>query len=95
MNPGRPGKLLISGSLISINEEYLVDVRGTLILLCVIGLFRFCNNDKPQYNRTALLLCLGTIILMLPIGLSFGHVNALQKFTQLNIILKNIFEFWT
>lgn len=87
-------QIIACTTLASINEEYLIDVRG-VILTMVIMLCGYAKDKSNIYVRVFLILCIATIIIMLPISLDSGHMQALRNFNELNIRWKNLFEFWT
>ena len=90
--------LVISILAASINDEYLIDVRGLLILASVLLYCIYISfSDDLLHSKVFVALCVITIIIMLPISFngSSGVVNLLFRFNRLNIYLKNVFEFWT
>lgn len=88
--------LVISTVAASINDEYLIDVRGLLILASILLYLRYISlGNDAIHSRIFVYLCIATLLIMLPISFNAGRRgNLLFEFNELNIILKNIFEFW-
>lgn len=83
-------QLFISARYASGNDEYLIDIRALLILLS-ITLSVLCVNTITDFKIE--FLCILTIMIMLPVSLGRG-VN-LRYPTELNLIAKNVFEWWS
>ena len=88
--------LVISAVAVSINDEYLIDVRGLLILASTLLYLRYISlGNDAIHGRIFVCLCIATLLIMLPISLNAGRRgNLLFEFNELNILLKNVFEFW-
>lgn len=88
--------IVVSTVAASINDEYLIDVRGLLILASTILYFRYISLGKDViHGRIFVCLCIATLLIMLPISLNAGRRGSLLfGFNKLNVFLKNIFEFW-
>ena len=75
-------------------EVYAIDFKLILCIISVITLLKLVENDKAENNKLYLILCIITIILMIPISFTTEN-NFLTNFgSDSTIYIKNIFEFW-
>lgn len=91
--------LFISSITSAVYDEYLIDVRGILILASIV---LYCVYMKEGcggvHPKIFIILCVMTILIMLPLSLNFWSGGAdlmLETFNKPNVWLKNLFEFWT
>ncbi len=77
-------------------EAYSIDFKLILCINAIILLLKLVeqNENKIEVSRLFLILCLATIIIMIPISLT-TELNLLTNLTSaLTVFFKNMFEFW-
>ena len=88
--------IIICSCFGGICEAYCIDAKLILSIGAVIILLKWLEN-KDKYddiNKIFLILCITTIILMVPIGLTTEKNFLTNMTSDLTVYLKNIFEFW-
>lgn len=80
-------------------ESYILDLKCILTINAVILLLKNteqkeCGENKNIANKVFVILCVSTILIMLPISIS-GASNWLEQMSsETTVFFKNIFEFW-
>lgn len=98
-------KIIVSISFISIIlntclggicEAYSIDFKLMLCLGAVLVLLKAIEQEKNSkyMNKVFLILCIITITIMLPIGLTTESNFLLNLRSPTTVFFKNIFEFW-
>lgn len=86
--------MLLAGCTGGICEAYSIDFKLVLSIGAVILLLKWLENGAEDKNKIFLILCITTILLMLPLGLT-TESSLLSNFaSDVSVALKNIFEFW-
>ncbi len=85
--------IIISTCCGGICEVYSIDFKLILSIGAVILLSKWIEKNK-DINKIFMLLCLATIIIMLPITLTTENKFLTNQSSKVTITLKNIFEFW-
>ena len=78
-------------------EAYIVDLK---VILCIFSVILLLKNieireNKEDVNKIFLILCICTILLMIPSSMSGGNGWLGDLSSPTTIYLKNMFEFWT
>ena len=78
-------------------ETYSIDFKLILSISAVILSLKWVeqNKNNQDINNIFLLLCISTIIIMIPISLTTESNFLASNSRDLTIFFKNIFEFWT
>lgn len=88
--------IVLNTCLGGICEAYAIDFK---LILCINAVILFLklveqSKDKKEVNKLFMIICLATIIIMVPISLT-TEVNLLTNLRNpLTVYLKNMFEFW-
>ena len=86
--------MFLAGCTGGICEAYSIDFKLVLSIGAVILLLKWLENGAEDKNKIFLILCITTILLMLPLGLT-TESSLLSNFaSDVSVALKNIFEFW-
>lgn len=76
-------------------EAYSIDFKLILAISAVILSLKFIEQNKnSNINKLFLILCISTLIIMIPISLTTEY-NLLITPSNITIFFKNLFEFWT
>lgn len=88
--------IIINTSFGGICEQYSLDFKIILSISAVILALKWIDikKDNKEINKIFLILCISTILIMLPISLStdFSLLTNLTRDTTVSF--KNLFEFW-
>lgn len=89
--------IIISTCLGGICEAYSIDFKLILAIGAVLILLKWIelNEGKEDINKIFLILCVATIIIMLPISLTTESNFLIDFSSDTTAFLKNIFEFWS
>jgi len=88
--------IVLNTCLGGICEAYAIDFK---LILCINAVILFLklveqSKNKKEVNKLFMIICLATIIIMVPISLT-TEVNLLTNLRNpLTVYLKNMFEFW-
>ena len=86
--------IIINTSFGGICEVYAIDFKLLLCIFSVLLLLKLTEEDNKEMHKLFLVLCVLTILLMLPINFTTEN-NYLTNFgNDFSVYLKNIFEFW-
>lgn len=89
--------IIINTCFGGICESYSIDFKLILSISAVILALKWTSNNKDNdtINKIFLILCLSTIIIMLPLSLN-SQANFLTNLkSDTTVFFKNLFEFWT
>ena len=89
--------IIINTCLGGICETYSIDFKLILAIGAVLILLKWIelNEKNEDINKIFILLCVATILIMLPISLT-TEGNFLTNFaSDTTVFFKNIFEFWS
>lgn len=88
--------LLFNSLFGGIAEVYSIDFKLVLSICAVILLLKLIdNNNDKMLNKLFLVICIATILIMIPISFT-TEVNFLSNLrSQITVFLKNMFEFWS
>lgn len=88
--------IILNTSLGGICEAYSIDFKLILCLGAVLLLLKTVENEKERKftNKIFLILCIFTIVIMLPVGLTTESNFLINLKSQTTVFFKNIFEFW-
>ena len=89
--------IILNSCLGGICEAYSIDFKLMLCIGAIILLLKHIENknqDKDA-NKVFLILCLATILILLPIGLTTERNFLIDLRSSCTVFFKNIFEFWT
>ena len=75
-------------------EVYAVDFKLVLSIISVVILLKLVENEKAQNNKLYFILCIITILLMIPISFTTENNFLTNYGIDFTVYLKNIFEFW-
>lgn len=89
--------IIICSCLGGICESYSGDFKLILSIGAILILLKWIeiNEEKEDINKIFLILCVATIILMLPISLTTESNFLVDFSSDTTAFLKNIFEFWS
>ncbi len=87
--------LIINTCFGGICEAYSIDFKLLLSIGAIILLLKWIEKDEDKTkHKIAIILCLATIIIMLPLSLT-TESELLNNFaSDVTVYLKNVFEFW-
>lgn len=88
--------IIFNSCLGGICEAYSIDFKLMLCIGAIILLLKLIENKKSDenINKLYLILCITTVLIMLPIGLTTESNFLLDLRSSCTVFLKNIFEFW-
>ncbi len=88
--------IILNTCLGGICEAYSIDFKLMLCLGAVVLLLKAIEQEKDNkyMNKIFLILCIMTITIMLPIGLTTESNFLLNLKSSTTVFFKNIFEFW-
>lgn len=89
--------MAINAGVAGVVEQYTIDFKCILALIAIILLLRLVSikNNSTEINKLFLILCIVTLITMIPLNLTSEDDWLLSTSKPLTIFLKNSFEFWT
>jgi hypothetical protein len=88
--------ILIIDARNGVDHVYIIDIKIFLYLFAIILYFKLLEkHENILIQKVFWIICAFSIILTLPINLSFGQEYLNYIDTNIKVILKNIFEFWT
>lgn len=88
--------IIITTCFGGICEVYSIDFKLMLAIVSVLILLKWLenNSEKEDINRVFLILCVATIVIMVPLGLT-TELGFFSNFaSDTSVWFKNIFEFW-
>lgn len=86
--------MLVAGCTGGICEAYAIDFKLILSIGAVILLLKWLEDRREDKNKIFLILCITTILLMLPLSLTTESSFLSNFASNVSVALKNIFEFW-
>lgn len=87
--------MLVAGCTGGICEAYAIDFKLILSIGAVILLLKWLEDRREDKNKIFLILCITTILLMLPLSLTTESSFLSNFASNVSVALKNIFEFWS
>lgn len=80
-----------------VSENYITDVKLFMYMFAVIFYFKMLEKrNNPLLQRFFWIICFTSILITLPINIRIGTPDYLELIdTNIELYLKNIFEFWT
>lgn len=89
--------IIINSCLGGICEAYSIDFKLILAIGAVLILLKWIevNNENEDINKIFLILCVITIVIMIPISLTTENNLLMNLGSDTTAFLKTVFEFWT